>query len=568
MTRSLANIRIRGTVYHFRRRVPPALTAIVGQVEIVRSLRTSVAREARQRAAILWTATDRAFDLMSRQSLAAEQVAAILRRLREEPLWESPTATELVTEWRDNDETPLNNFIKLAPDQIRALPESDRRHLIEHYAALARQVEMDELVIDRDFARAEAMHARRQAEGAATRAVVAERVAYAAVGMAVAGGAVPAPMPLASRSSPMFSENIEAFIADKRVKDDDGQAYTEQTVKQVRATFRLWVELIGEKPVREYTGEDAGKFRTLILQLPFSHGKSGKPIHALEAIEGNKVLPVPKKTITMKTAKRHFSAMMQYWKWLKPRGHVSEVIFSGFEFRGTKSNKKRRDDWSPEDLERLFLHEPWFGSEADRKSAYYWLPLVALYSGMREEEIARLRPEDDIKEQDGVPCIFIQPHPDGWTPKTEAGERVVPIHSALIGLGFLDFVEGRRKKKAARVFGDLVPGGPDGKYSYTFSREFSRAKIHKLGVGEKTVFHSFRHSVRTILDDAEAVIRDSWIDAVMGHDGSDTESQAKRQSEGVKTYLKRVGVHRMVQVVEAIIPPVDVPRLLKRDQST
>lgn len=569
MGRALVNIRIRGTTYWFRRRVPSALVSLAGQTELVRSLRTSSAREARRRATILWTETDRAFDAMTKQSLAAEQVAAILRRLREEPLWDSPTGDELTREWRDNDEMPLQNLLKLGPDQIRALPEAERRHLFEHLGQLARQVEMDELVIDRDFARAEAMIAQRQAAAADGRAADAERTAYVAVGMAAAatgGAAGGADRTVAPKPSPTFFEHVEAFLADKQTKDDDGRAYTQQTVQQVRASFRLLVEFVGDKPLRAYTRADAGEFRGQVLQLPFSHGKSrSNPLTGPEAVARNKALPTPQRTVTMKTAKRHFSALSQYWEWLEARGHVDQNIFHGFKFPGTKSNRKRRDDWSPEDMEKVFRHEPWYGPGADRESAYYWLPLIALHSGMRVEEIARLRPREDIQTIDGVPAIMIQPHPDGWNPKTEAGERVVPIHSRLAAFGFLDFVERRRQAGAARLFADLQPGGPDGKYSYTFSREFSRAKIHKMEVGAKTTFHSFRHSVRTLLTDTDAMLRDAWIDAVLGHDADDVRDQEhrRRQSEGIKTYLKRVGIQRLREVVEAIEPPIDLSRFLR-----
>lgn len=584
MSRNLANTRVRGRVYHFRRRVPPALTDMVGQAEIVRSLRTSSAREARRRAAILWTETDRAFELMSKQSLAAEQVAAIIRRLREEPLWESPTVDELLDGVRQGDMDMVSRLLSLGRDETLSLPPEERQHVLLHLQRLIDQTQA--IVAD---ARAEAHEL--QAEVAERREVLAryeameaelslnmERGAVQALewrlqrvnGMvdglvaaidaqsAAAGSAVAVVKP-----SPLFSALIEEFITHKKTPDDDGRAYSNQTEMQVRATFRLWVEIVGDKPVREYPREEVGRFRQLLLQLPSSHSKSTKSetqLTAMEAIERNKSASKP--TLTLKTAKRHFSALMQYWKWLKTRGQVDDVIFSGFEFPGTKSNKKRRDDWSPEDLGRLFAYEEWFGPGADRDSAYFWLPIIALHSGMRVEEIARLRPAEDIRYMDGVPAIVIQPHPDGWNPKTEAGERVVPIHSRLVQLGFLDFVH--RRRNLPYLFSDLHPGGPDGKRSYTFSREFSRAKKHKIGVGAKTTFHSFRHSVRTLLTDVDAeLLRDAWIDAVMGHDADDGRGDGRRPSEGIKTYLKRVGLKRMEQVVEAIVPPVDLSHLLR-----
>src|SRR3546814_14926861 len=83
----------------------------------------------------------------------------------------------------------------------------------------------------------------------------------------------------------------------------------------------------------------------------------------------------------MRTTKRHFSTMSQYWKWLKPLGHVDNIIFSGFSFPGTKGGKKKRDDWSRADL-NLFLESDWYTSRAS-DCADRWLHLIALY---RSEE--------------------------------------------------------------------------------------------------------------------------------------------------------------------------------------
>jgi hypothetical protein len=63
------------------------------------------------------------------------------------------------------------------------------------------------------------------------------------------------------------------------------------------------------------------------------------------------------------------------------------------------------------------------------------------------------------------------------------------------------------------------------------------------------VFHSFRHSVRTILGNTD--IKDSWIDAVLEHEGGE-------QSVGIAVYLKRIGVENLKTLVGAISYPDDV----------
>jgi integrase len=150
-----------------------------------------------------------------------------------------------------------------------------------------------------------------------------------------------------------------------------------------------------------------------------------------------------------------------------------------------------------------------------------------------------------------VPCILIQEQelPTPWSPKTEAGERAVPVHAALLDAGFMELVAARQGEE--RVVPGLVPQGPDGKLGSAFSRDFSRIKT-RLGVSNRTVFHSFRHSVSTILRNQDATIREPWIDAVLGHDGDGAKSM------GIAVYLKRIGVKNLASTVAAITYPPEV----------
>ncbi|MFT9180396.1 MAG: hypothetical protein ABF508_09030 [Zymomonas mobilis] len=65
----------------------------------------------------------------------------------------------------------------------------------------------------------------------------------------------------------------------------------------------------------------------------------------------------------------------------------------------------------------------------------------AAYSGMRLEEIDTLRKED-LQTVDGTSCSLIRPHTEtGWVSKTEAGTRMMQVHSKLIEAGLLALKE-------------------------------------------------------------------------------------------------------------------------------
>lgn len=108
----------------------------------------------------------------------------------------------------------------------------------------------------------------------------------------------------------------------------------------------------------------------------------------------------------------------------------------------------------------------------------------------------------------------------------------------------MNFVEQQRARDAEHLFSPELPFGKS--ISSGFSRTFSKLKID-LGVGEKTTFHSFRHTFRTVLESTD--LKDSHIDAVMGHEGGGSEG---------RTYTKRVSTAKLREVVEAFEPPLDI----------
>lgn len=535
-----------GAVYHFRRRVPDRLRPIIRKRELWYSLRTSDRRQAKARAAALWAWTERIF-MEAGGSSVTKDIDSLLKQAQQ-ILERGEDGTAILLQ--------LEQAIEVEAAQVdaakaRAAAAESRLSEVQFAAAAVGREEAALADTKATLARSMTVLTDLKAryEEAHTGRRTAESIAKGLVDALGRGvGAPPVP-----KESPVFAALQQEFLAEKSEKTEDHSGYSPQTKKQAEVGFRLWEEFAGDRPVREYSRAEAGDFIKVLKKLPGTHGKSRTHVPLGEAIKLAEEKRSAGQTIpglTLKTIKRHFSALSQYWIWLRQRGHVDENIFSGFTFPGTKSSKKKRDIWSAEDLERLIRAE-WFG--ADRKSSYYWMPLVGLFSGMRLEEIARLRPQHDVVEVDGIWVFELQDHPDGWSPKTEAGERTVPVHSALIELGFIDFVKQRRRQNAERVFGDLQPGGPDQKYGYRFSREFSKRKI-ALGVGKKTCFHSFRHTVRDYLESED--LEERWIDGVLGH-------ERPQASEGARTYKKSLRVARAKEVIEAFKAPVDVVGVLK-----
>ncbi|MCT7655420.1 hypothetical protein MBH78_13535 [Oceanimonas sp. NS1] len=84
---------------------------------------------------------------------------------------------------------------------------------------------------------------------------------------------------------------------------------------------------------------------------------------------------------------------------------------------------------------------------------------MGLYTGARLGEIAQLRLEDVVQVGDvwllNVTKDDDDSAEDARTVKTAAAIRSIPIHSALIKLGFLDYVETVRHTGAFKLFPSL-----------------------------------------------------------------------------------------------------------------
>ena len=61
----------------------------------------------------------------------------------------------------------------------------------------------------------------------------------------------------------------------------------------------------------------------------------------------------------------------------------------GLQVKDTRQAIDLREAFSREDLERIFAH-PKFAQGKFIHPAYFWIPLIGLFTGMRLEEIAQL----------------------------------------------------------------------------------------------------------------------------------------------------------------------------------
>jgi len=147
---------------------------------------------------------------------------------------------------------------------------------------------------------------------------------------------------------------------------------------------------------------------------------------------------------TPKTARDRLTAIKSLLKFAtETLEWLPKQPWRGMEIKATTTNKRR--PWTTEELVTLFgtpLHQR--GTLPDHPmaggQAAYWVPLLGLFTGARLGELCQLRTVD-VQTVSGLPVLVLTDDGEDQSIKSEAGHRTVPIHSELLRLGCLEYVE-------------------------------------------------------------------------------------------------------------------------------
>lgn len=333
-----------------------------------------------------------------------------------------------------------------------------------------------------------------------------------------------------TNSSPLLSVIMEEWIEERKTTGQWGDPKTEMFV---RASFDHFMELLGDKPLSDYTKADARAFKAALMSMPTSY----KTKKQTKDLSFKAACALAKKggldVISDATKNKHLTFYSNLWKWYI--SHYDDVdlnIFDGLHIRVKKNVRVKRDPFSNEELKAIFksplyvgcdsLQKPYIkGSYDMSRTALYWCPLISLYHGMRMNEILQLYIEDIAQSDDGIYYFKIGIE-EGQTDKrikTATSHRNIPIHPKVIEMGFLEYYEEVKQKGSIRLFPDTSLSKTALNYSDAFSKKFNRF-LKNIGVKQgKNCFHSFRHNFEDGCRN-NGVPKDI-MDALQGHSTGD-----------------------------------------------
>ena len=341
----------------------------------------------------------------------------------------------------------------------------------------------------------------------------------------------------ASAASPTLSVTWEQYFGEK-AGDGPNATWSKRTAKSQQANFAEFLEIVGDLELVEVNREVVLRYLGIIAKIPKHRTKrfGTKPFSELVELDLDQAELPSSRTIGEKLIQ-----IRAFLKWCRtPMGFLESDPTDGISVQ----TESRSYAPFPRDDLRLLFENRLYMEGRFKKSWHFWTPLLALYTGARQNELAQLRPSD-VAVEDGIPILIITDFGSDQRVKTKAGIRKVPIHKNLLDLGLVSYAKVLRDGGHERLFPDLVKG--TNSWGQKVSRWFNDTYKKKCGVsndgtGARKVFHSFRHT--TITKAVGAGLPLQHCQQVFGHEKSLMGETA--------TYLHQFPLSQTSQVIESL----------------
>jgi integrase len=317
--------------------------------------------------------------------------------------------------------------------------------------------------------------------------------------------AAPLAIPTAPKSSAMLGDRIDLFMRQFRQK----QRAT-NNVLDTGHTLRLLLGVVGDRPLVDVDAESMDLFLDAIAHWPPNASK--KPVY--RDLTPSQVVAKAKrmggKTISDRTQEKHLDRLRVFFNWSMARRDIDRNPAATLHVM-TRDQEEAHSRRAFTDAELSTLFDPTRRATHCQTPVRSWLPLVALYTGARAQELAQLR-TDDVEEVTGIWGVHLATRFTGQRVKNTKTRRFVPLHPALLAAGFLDYL--------ADVLATVGPGplfpGLGARSGDSLGDWFNRTYLRgACGIHDGMVFHCFRNTFATTAD--RLGIGEGRIARITGH---------------------------------------------------
>lgn len=347
--------------------------------------------------------------------------------------------------------------------------------------------------------------------------------------------------PVIAPAAPLSFERAAVAKREGRTMMDVWEAYktdrtagkgaaTATTLNDYRGIVQAFVELFGDIAISSFTNELAQEYRLMLARTPVSKGKGIRGLTAREQIALAEANDLPK--IEAGTVKKRLRAMSSVLSFAKDMGwiKVNPIVDSGASKRVARDSAKsstssrKRKEYTQAEMTAIFTSpvyaSDWRPKVTDLGEALHWMPLLAAYTGARQNELAQLYVRDVRTSPEGIAYLSIlndveDDEGDGRRVKTLSSRRDVPLHADLLQLGFMAYVESL--PASGQLFPKLTQDA-GGKFGTSFGRHWGPYLKEVAGVDSPAApMHGFRHTFKTLCRGAG--IPDDVHESITGHSG-------------------------------------------------
>lgn len=225
---------------------------------------------------------------------------------------------------------------------------------------------------------------------------------------------------------------------------------------------------------------------------------------------------------SLATVRKHLNLLHAVLETAVNNGKLKTNPAHGVKVPRQRVQQETRQPFSVDELRALFssgVYTQGIRPKGGSGEAAYWIPLIALWTGARLNEIGQLHTAD-IKQEGQVWYFHLTDDPEsGKRLKTASSRRRIPIHSELIRCGFLRYLKSIKAQRHDRLF-PLISSGASRQLTASFSQWFGRYIRGVVGITDtRKVFHSFRHGFKTACRECD--ISKEHHDRLTGHSSGD-----------------------------------------------
>ena len=311
---------------------------------------------------------------------------------------------------------------------------------------------------------------------------------------------------MTAEEGPALRERIDTYLA---LKEGEGRMNQKQ-MNQLTSELGLMARIFGgETSIGAVTKRRAGQILEGLRSLPPHYAEHAelRGLEFEEMVARARELSLPR--LSARPINGYLSSMSGFFNNEKMIGNVTENPFAGMHVKTAHRGESDRG-FTKSELSLIFSNPMFMGSKSLSRpydpgdvlisNWKFWSTLIALFTGARVSEIAQLRPNDVHQEEDV--WVFDINARDNKRLKNPGSARLTPIHSELLRIGVVRLAEVQKARGHVKLLPEApqsVGGDPGKQLSKWMSEKFLvRLGIERAGGG----FHSFRHSLRTMMREA------------------------------------------------------------------